>query len=62
VAVAALAKSIGSGALDPKEIMLLNITGGGMCRLKENFDLNMLQPDLTASNSKTALEFLEARQ
>jgi cysteate synthase len=60
VAVAALVKAMDSRIVDAHDIILLNITGGGMSRLKEDFTLNMLQPDLLISSALEALEFLEA--
>jgi len=59
VAVAALAKAVDSRTIGAQDIILLNITGGGMSRLKEDFTLNMLEPDLSISNAQEALEFLE---
>jgi len=37
VAVAALAVAVLSGAVNPEDIILLNITGGGVSRVKEDF-------------------------
>lgn len=60
VAVAALTKAVDSKTIGAQDIILLNITGGGMSRLKEDFALNILQPDLSISSAQEALEFLEA--
>lgn len=62
VAVAALIQAIESGAAGPNDIILLNITGGGLSRLKEDFTLNMLQPDVTISEPEEAMEVLEGRR
>ncbi len=48
VAVAALGKAVTAGAVDPKDAVLLNITGGGVSRLKEERDQNVLERDLVA--------------
>ncbi|MGA9099562.1 MAG: cysteate synthase [Methanotrichaceae archaeon] len=62
VAVAALIQAIESAAVEPKDIILLNITGGGVSRLKEDFTLNLLQPDATISRPEEAIELLEGRR
>ena len=59
VAVAALINAVESRTIGTNDITLLNITGGGMARLKEDFDMNMLQPDASISSAQEALEFLE---
>jgi len=56
--VAALDKAAQSGAVNPDEIILLNITGGGVSRVKEDFTLNALQPDAEVSRWEEAVEFL----
>jgi cysteate synthase len=61
VAVAALIKAIKSGAVGLEDIILLNITGGGISRLKEDFVQNTIAPDATISSAKEAVEFLERR-
>ncbi len=48
IAVAALGKAVAAGAVDPKDAVLLNITGGGISHLKEERDQNVLERDLTA--------------
>jgi len=66
IAVAALIQAVKSesesAAVEPNDIILLNITGGGISRLKEDFALNMLQPDATISRPEEAIEFLEGRR
>jgi cysteate synthase len=59
VAVAALAQAVRAGAVLPEDIILLNITGGGLARAKEDFTLNQLLPDITVSRWEEAAEFLE---
>jgi len=49
VAVAALARAIDGGRVSPDDIILLNITGGGVARIKEDYPRYMLQPDVTIS-------------
>ncbi len=61
VAVAALEKAVRAGAIAPDDIILLNITGGGVSRLKEDFTLHTLQPDITVSRWEEAMQFLENR-
>ncbi|MFB3766039.1 MAG: cysteate synthase [Methanotrichaceae archaeon] len=70
VAVAALIQAIESGSklgsesnpespvVGPNDIILLNITGGGVSRLKEDFTLNILQPDATISGPEEAIELI----
>ncbi|MGB4652080.1 cysteate synthase [Methanothrix sp.] len=59
VAVAALQKSIEEKSISSEEIVLLNITGGGMLRLKEDHPRHMLQPDVAVSSWEDAIAFLE---
>ncbi len=59
VAVAALDQAVRAGAVLPEEIILLNVTGGGVARVKEDFTLNQLSPDITISGWEEAAEFLE---
>ncbi len=63
VAVAALAKAVRAKGVGPENIMediiLLNVTGGGVARVKEDFVLQTLQPDMTVSRWEEAVEFLE---
>jgi cysteate synthase len=61
VAVAALAQAIDAGAVSPDDIILLNITGGGVARIKEDYPRYMLQPDVTISRWEEAVQFLEER-
>jgi hypothetical protein len=49
-----------SGAVNPRDTILLNITGGGVSRVKEDFALNSLQPDAAVSRWEEAVEFLES--
>ena len=61
VAVAALQQAVQSGRLSPRETILLNITGGGSARIREDHSLHMLKPDLTVSQKdwEKAVQFLE---
>lgn len=63
VAVAALQQAVSIGTVQTDDIILLNITGGGLVRVKEDYSLHQLQPDITvaASRWEDAVEFLEAR-
>jgi cysteate synthase len=61
VAVAALVQAVESGEVGPEDLILLNITGGGVSRVKEDFALFTLQPDITISQGEEAVEFLESR-
>ncbi|MHC1631032.1 MAG: cysteate synthase [Methanotrichaceae archaeon] len=51
IAVAALQQAVNSGAIKRDEHVLLNITGGGFSRLKEERDLNILKCDLNVKPS-----------
>ena len=61
VAVASLIQAVKSGAVRPEDIILLNVTGGGVSRLKEDFSPSVLKCDLTFSDAKEAAKFLEIR-
>jgi cysteate synthase len=61
VAVAALEKAVAAGEVGRPEIILLNITGGGLCRAKEDLALHQLLPEITVSGWEEAAEFLESR-
>jgi len=62
VAVAALQQAVSLGTVQSDDIILLNITGGGVERVKEDCTLHHLPPDITieASHWEDAIEFLEA--
>jgi cysteate synthase len=62
VAVAALCRAAGDGAVKPEDTILLNITGGGVSRMKENHDLQMLRPQITVRSWEEAAEFLEGKR
>jgi cysteate synthase len=62
VAVAALEKAQKSGAVHSDDIILLNITGGGVSRIKEDYALHALKPEITVSRWEEAVQFLESRQ
>jgi len=46
IAVAALCRAVDAGSIDPNDMILLNITGGGLARLKEDYSPNHLGADL----------------
>ncbi|MEI8003244.1 MAG: cysteate synthase [Methanothrix sp.] len=62
VAVAALDQAARAGSVQPKDIILLNITGGGVARIKEEHTLYMLKPSLTVSHWENAVQFLEGKK
>jgi cysteate synthase len=61
VAVAALVKSLQSGIVGHEDVILLNVTGGGISRLKEDFTLSVMNCDASVSSAEDAVEFLEDR-
>jgi len=50
IAVAALCRAVGSNSIDPDDTILLNITGGGLSRLKDDYAPNHLSADLLATD------------
>ncbi len=56
VAVASLLKAVERDIFDKNEIFLLNITGGGMGRLKEEVDIHHVNPSLIVSNADIPLD------
>lgn len=61
VAVAALKQAVDARAVSPDDTILLNITGGGVVRIREDHSQYMLQPDVTVSQWEEAVQFLEGR-
>ncbi len=61
VAVAALIRAAQLGSVNPDDIILLNVTGGGVSRLKEDFSQNALRCDVSVSDAEETIEFLEGR-
>ncbi|NPV63703.1 MAG: cysteate synthase [Methanotrichaceae archaeon] len=61
VAVAALEQAARSGDVLPDDIVLLNITGGGVARLREELSQNVLSCDAIVSDAQEAEQFLEGR-
>ena len=59
IAVAALDYAVRSGTVKSQDIILLNITGGGESRIKEDYDPIALLPDATVSQWEEATTFLE---
>jgi len=62
VAVAALQQAAIAGSVHPKDIILLNITGGGVARIKEEHTLHRLMPQITVSHWEQAVQFLEGKK
>ena len=62
IAVAALEQAARSGSIEPKDIILLNITGGGLARIKEEHTLHRLMPQITVSHWESAVQFLEGKK
>lgn len=56
VAVASLIKATEQDLVNKKEIILLNITGGGTERLKEDIDLHTMTPHLTVEHADVSLD------
>jgi cysteate synthase len=61
IAVAALSRAIDAGTVSPDDIIQLNITGGGVARIREDQTQYMLQPDVSISSWEEAVQFLEER-
>ena len=59
IAVAALGDAVRSGIVKSQDTILLNITGGGESRVKEDYDLVALLPDAAVSQWEEATSFLE---
>ena len=62
VAVAALSQAVKEGRVMPKETILLNITGGGMARMKEDYELQALPPLATVRSWEEAAELIEEKR
>ena len=62
IAVAALEQAARSGSIEAKDIILLNITGGGLARIKEEHTLHRLMPQITVSHWEPAVQFLEGKR
>jgi cysteate synthase len=62
VAVAALQQAAITNAVKPKDVILLNITGGGLARMKETHPLYLLKPQTTVSRWEDAVDFLEGKR
>lgn len=56
VAVASLIQAVETGKVKPHEHILLNITGGGVKRLEEDYHLYTVKPTAYAENANVALE------
>ena len=62
VAVAALSQAVQEGRVGPNETILLNITGGGLARMKEDHELQALQPLAAVKSWEEAAELLEEKR
>ncbi|MDD1751455.1 MAG: cysteate synthase [Methanothrix sp.] len=62
IAVAALQQAAEGGAVQPKDFILLNITGGGVARIKEERSLHMLKPSITVSHWEQAVSAISGGQ
>jgi len=62
IAVAALEQAVADGSVSSKDIILLNITGGGRARIKEDHILQMIRPQITVSHWSQAVQFLEGKK
>jgi hypothetical protein len=60
--VAALEQAVASGSVSSKDIILLNITGGGRARIKEDHTLQRIRPQITISHWSQAVQFLEGKK
>lgn len=56
VAVASIIKALKQGKVRSEDKILLNITGGGLMRLKQSHLLHYLQPDVTVDNPDVDIE------
>lgn len=59
VAAASLLKAVEAGNVGKDDTILLNIAGGGFKRLKEDFTLFQIEPEITVSNPDVPLEELK---
>lgn len=50
ISIASLIKSISLGLVNKKDIIMLNITGGGVKKFKKEYKLNYLKPSLLINN------------
>ncbi|HPT38204.1 MAG TPA: cysteate synthase [Methanothrix sp.] len=62
IAVAALQQAQEAGEVQPKDTILLNITGGGLARHMEIYTHYMLKPQITISHWQEAVQFLEGKR
>ncbi len=62
VAVAALSQAVQEGRVRPNETILLNITGGGLARMREDYELQALRPLAKVKSWEEAAELLEGKR
>ena len=60
VALASLQQALASGEVDPGECTVLNISGGGVERLKSEFETATVEPWLRVSKETGAASIIEA--
>ncbi len=51
VAVASLFQAVKANKIKPNDLILLNVTGGGMKRIKEDFGLHQIKPEGSIKDS-----------
>lgn len=61
VALGALIQAVEAGKIDKKETILLNITSGGSKRMRQDYDLNYLKPDLIFTPQEIEPNFVKDR-
>ncbi|HYB59554.1 MAG TPA: cysteate synthase, partial [Candidatus Acidoferrales bacterium] len=59
VAAASLVQAVNSGAISPSEIVLLNITGGGLKRVREDKECYQLKPNIRVARPDVDLTEIE---
>lgn len=62
VAVAALCQAVQEGRVGPNETILLNITGGGLARMRVDYELQALRPLAKVKSWEEAAELLEEKR
>ena len=59
VAIVSLKKALASGKISKDEVVMLNITGGGEKRFKEEFKYVQAEPDLVISSTEDSAVIIE---
>ncbi len=60
--MAALSQAVQEDRVGPNETILLNITGGGLARMREDYELRALQPLATVRSWEEAAELIEEKR